>query len=75
MLITTLKSASRCMAGGCKNRAAIEISTERPGIRSRLRLCDECAAKLYSSLGARFVPKSYETVGRKRGDDGAVKGA
>ena len=73
MLITTLKSASRCMAGGCKNRASIEIATGKTGIRSRL--CDECAARLYSSLGARFVPKSYETVGRKRGDDGAVKGA
>lgn len=75
MLITTLKSASRCMAGGCKNRASIEIATGKTGIRSRLRLCDECAARLYSSLGARFVPKSYETVGRKRGDDGALRGA
>ena len=75
MLITTAKSASKCMTGGCKNRAAIEISTGKPGIRSRLRLCDECAAKLYSALGGRMIPRSYETVSRRRNGDDTANGA
>lgn len=74
MTITTAKTAAKCMAGGCKNRAAIEISTERPGIRSRLRLCDECAAKLYAALGGRMIPKSYETVARRKPDEKPPKG-
>nr|DAO47617.1 MAG TPA: hypothetical protein [Caudoviricetes sp.] len=37
-------------------------------------MCDECAAKLYAALGGRMIPKSYETVARRKPDEKPPKG-
>lgn len=69
MQLTNPKTKTRCELGGCKNRAAYTVLMDRVGIKSRINLCEECASKLYSLLGATMIPKSYDTLKRKRNEE------
>ncbi len=55
--------------GACKKRAAYTIKMDRVGIKSAINVCRECLNELYVLLGSETVPKSIETVGRRRKDE------
>ncbi|MFR1565373.1 MAG: hypothetical protein ACLSUT_02925 [Christensenellales bacterium] len=68
MQLVKPRTGARCEMGACKRRADYTIKMDRVGIKSAINVCRDCLNELYVLLGTETVPKSIETVGRRRND-------